>query len=124
MVSAQTIGTMAELFERHGAGPGPRDACCAGAALEDLNSVGTQGLRFAVYGHTHDPLQLALRDGPPGVYLNTGTFRQAIFRTDDQRGFIGWDRITYLTFYDREEMTTFGRPSGSPGFESWTGNRS
>jgi UDP-2,3-diacylglucosamine pyrophosphatase LpxH len=125
VVNIESVGTIAQLFERFTGKSEPRDTCRDGAALEDLRSIGTTGLRFVVYGHTHDALQVALHaDAAQDIYLNSGTFRSAVFRTDDQQGFIGWDRMTYLSFFTEEEMSTFsGTKHTGPGFSSWTGDR-
>jgi UDP-2,3-diacylglucosamine pyrophosphatase LpxH len=123
-VSAQTVGTVAQLFERYLDERQPRDTCRDGAALEDLRAVGNEGLRFVVYGHTHDPLQAALHAGATrDIYFNSGTFRETVFRTDDNQGFIGWDRLTYLTFFSQEEQRGWNPGYVGPGFDVWTGNR-
>jgi UDP-2,3-diacylglucosamine pyrophosphatase LpxH len=125
VINIDTVGAVAGAVERFIGRSGARDTCRAGAALEDLHSVGTAGLRFVVYGHTHDPLQVALRaNAADDIYLNSGTFRSTVFRTDDMRGFIGWDRMTYLSFLTEEEMSALSRTKhAGPGFNSWTGNR-
>ncbi|HZS36076.1 MAG TPA: hypothetical protein VFF06_04585 [Polyangia bacterium] len=92
------------------------DLVSQGAAREDLAKVGTSGLRFVVYGHTHNPDEVALRaDGTDDVYLNSGTWRRREFMTLDQRGFIGWEQFTYLAFYDAGER--------GPAYECWSGTR-
>lgn len=102
----------------------PRDTCRLGAAQEDLRTVGKQGLRFVAYGHTHAPFEAAIsaNDGMSNVYLNSGTFRQCVFRTDDKRGFIGWERMTYLCFFAEGEVDGDASRVG-PAFETWTGAR-
>ncbi len=102
----------------------PRDACRLGAGREDLRTVGQQGLRFVAYGHTHSPLEVALSSsaGKNSVYLNSGTFRQSVFRTDDKRGFIGWERLTFLCFFAEDEVAATP-PRTGPAFTTWTGAR-
>ncbi len=124
VVDVRVVATLAQLFERYGQSREPRDTCREGAALEDLKTVGTAGLRFVVYGHTHEPLQVALRAGATqDLYLNSGTFRGATFRTADEAGFLGWDRMTYLTLYTQEEQAAWNKTAVGPGFDAWTGNR-
>jgi UDP-2,3-diacylglucosamine pyrophosphatase LpxH len=104
----------------------PRDTCRQGAAREDLRTVGRRGLRFVAYGHTHSPLEVALAasNGTSNVYLNSGTFRQGVFRTDDKRGFIGWERLTFLCFFAEDEVEAGGDQARfGPSFTTWTGAR-
>ncbi len=104
----------------------PRDDCRRGAAKEDLRTVGQRGLRFVVYGHTHSPLEVALSasDGKSNVYLNSGTFRQGVFRTDDKSGFIGWERLTLLCFFAEDEIEGESDEARSgPAFSTRTGAR-
>ena len=79
-------------------------------------------IRYIVYGHTHEPLQAAVRlvpDTPQpraNVYLNTGTWRSRFHRCKEGLGFIGWKNLTYVTFWTKEE-----RDLDFPSFETWTG---
>jgi len=79
-------------------------------------------IRYLVYGHTHEPLQIPLRviEGPDGpkeyVYLNSGTWRTRYLKSKEGLGFIGWKNLTYLIFYRKEE-----RGIDFPAFETWTG---
>ena len=79
-------------------------------------------IRYVVYGHTHDPLQSAVRLAPtpqgprPHVYLNTGTWRTRYHKCREGLGFIGWKNMTYATFWKKEE-----RGLDFPSFETWTG---
>ena len=99
------------------------DVCLAGAAREELRAVGSNGLRFVVYGHTHEPLQMPLhRESVQDVYLNSGTWRQRQFFATDRSGFVSWDLLTYLVFLDARE-TPDGSDRGNPAFLSWNGTR-
>jgi UDP-2,3-diacylglucosamine pyrophosphatase LpxH len=100
-----------------------------GAAQEQLGVVGTAGARFVVYGHTHDPEQAALSADADkqATYLNSGTFRRRVFRTDDKKGFIDSEHLTYLCFYSEAEAATWRDPVEKvtgPSFAAWMGARS
>ncbi len=81
--------------------------------------------RYVVYGHTHEPKNVALRviHAPEQecadqelVYLNTGTWRIRYHKCLEGLDFIGWKNMTYVVFYLPEERgTTF------PTFSTWTG---
>ena len=79
-------------------------------------------IRYLVYGHTHEPKQVALRvvEGPAlpkeHVYLNTGTWRTRFHKSRDDMSFISWKNLTYVVFYTKEE-----REMAIPTFETWTG---
>ena len=79
-------------------------------------------VRYIVYGHTHDPLQIPIRivEDPTGirehVYLNTGTWRRRYYKTKEGLGFIDWKNLTYTIFYKKEE-----RGTDFPAYETWTG---
>ncbi|HHN64942.1 MAG TPA: hypothetical protein ENK09_06235 [Nitrospirae bacterium] len=78
-------------------------------------------IRYIVYGHTHEPLQVPLRvvEGPvpkEQVYLNTGTWRKRYRKSKEGLGFIGWKTLHYTVFYRKEE-----RDTDFPAFETWTG---
>ena len=79
-------------------------------------------IRYIVYGHTHEPLQIPVRvaeddKGPKEyVYLNTGTWRTRHHKCTEGLGFIGWKNLTYTAFYRPEE-----RNSQFPAFETWDG---
>ena len=91
------------------------------AATGEYANLDSQ-IRYIVYGHTHEPLQMAVRLVPgapeprPNVYLNTGTWRTRFHRCEEGLGFIGWKNITYTTFWTKEE-----RGFDFPSFETWTG---
>jgi len=79
-------------------------------------------IRYLVYGHTHEPKQVALRvvEGPAlpkeHVYLNTGTWRTRFHKSREDMSFISWKNLTYVVFYTKEE-----REMDVPTFETWTG---
>ncbi len=93
-----------------------KDDLQAGALKERCDA----GVRYVVYGHTHEPLQVPIRIDPDGsaeyVYLNTGTWRKRYYRCAEGQGFIGWKNLTYVTFYTAKE-----RGLNFPSFETWTG---
>ena len=111
----------------------PVDSIAQGAAREpDLPSQYPGGMRFVVYGHTHEPLEHALpRRRKPGgdpryadVYLNSGTWRDRVFAAADGLDFARWRSATYIVLYSEDE----NQPSGDlrrigPAFDSWTGHR-
>ena len=79
-------------------------------------------INYVVYGHTHEPKQVAIRvAGDPAspneqVYLNTGTWRTRFHKSIEDLSFIGWKNLTYTVFYTKEERVMVG-----PTFETWTG---
>ncbi len=98
-----------------------RDELLEGA-LREFSHLDNR-LRYIVFGHTHEPVQKALRavETPKGVmehvYLNSGTWRTRHHKCEEGRGFIGWKNMTYLIFYSRDE-----RETDQPTFETWTGS--
>jgi UDP-2,3-diacylglucosamine pyrophosphatase LpxH len=80
------------------------------------------GIRYVVYGHTHDPLVSPVRVVPAfpagleQVYLNTGTWRGRHFKATQDDSFIAWKNMTYVIFYQEGE-----RGTPFPVFETWTG---
>jgi hypothetical protein len=54
------------------------------------------------------------------VYLNTGTYRPGVFRTEDGEGFVGWQRRAY-TIVHNEEETAGGCAPLVPKFVEWIG---
>jgi UDP-2,3-diacylglucosamine pyrophosphatase LpxH len=109
--------------------PDGKDPYVADAAKEKLAAVGAQGMRFVVYGHTHDPVQRALSadEKTQDTYLNSGTFRQRVFRTADRQGFIDTEHLTYLCFFSEHEAATWrdpADPATGPAFACWMGARS
>ncbi|OGP75135.1 MAG: hypothetical protein A2Y80_08485 [Deltaproteobacteria bacterium RBG_13_58_19] len=80
------------------------------------------GIRYVVYGHTHEPLVVPLGTVPGSplpleqVYLNTGTWRTRYQKATRDASFISWKNMTFVIFYREDE-----RHSRFPVFESWTG---
>jgi hypothetical protein len=61
------------------------------------------------------------------TYLNTGTFRQRVFRTDDKHGFIDSEHLTYVCFFTEGEAAAWRDPTENvtgPAFAMWMGARS
>ncbi len=82
-------------------------------------------IHYVVYGHTHFPLQRPL-DGAGGhevMYVNTGTWRDCIYKTvglDPRVEFMRFGRITYTFFYRGDEDLGAKAP-GVVSFETWVG---
>ena len=79
--------------------------------------------RYIVYGHTHYPeiISLDLVDNQPGaegqIYFNSGTwhsFYDLAIKNPDQKRFVPFQAMTYLTFYQQHER-------GERSFEAWSG---
>jgi UDP-2,3-diacylglucosamine pyrophosphatase LpxH len=94
------------------------------AAPQELSRIDPR-FRYVVYGHTHEPLVVALRSDAalPGdprplekVYLNTGTWRSRYYKADQDRSFMSWKNMTYVIFYGEDE-----RKERKADFETWTG---
>jgi UDP-2,3-diacylglucosamine pyrophosphatase LpxH len=121
---------VAEIAERGMVWRGPTDSARRGARREDLARVGEREMRFVVYGHTHGAAHVPLHGTGEvqDVYLNTGTYRPGVFRADDGRGFVGWQRISYTCISSAEEAVftqgPFGGRNVGPAFVSWIGGRS
>ena len=116
------LGGVAMQFDRLLAGREPRDKARAGARRERLDAVSAKGTRLVIYGHTHAPTQAALQAGEQteDIYLNTGTYRPGVFRTEDGSGFVGWQRLAYTIVHSLEE-TSFGCAPLIPRFVEWVG---
>ena len=97
-----------------------KDDLLAAAPQEYLHL--DSGVRYVVYGHTHDPLVSPVRSFPAAsdpleqVYLNTGTWRGRYYRCTQDKSFIAWKNMTYVIFYQEGE-----RDTPFPVFETWTG---
>ncbi len=121
---------VAEHVERGLVDVSPRTVTRRGAAREDLARIGSEEMRFVIYGHTHDPEQVPLRGSQvvQDVYANTGTYRPGVFRADDGEGFVGWQRLSYTCVASWEEaahtVSPFGLPNRGPAFMAWSGARS
>ena len=116
------LGGVAMQFDRLLAGIDPRDAARRGARRESLDAVSAKGTRLVIYGHTHAPAQAALQatNTTEDVYLNTGTYRPGVVRTEDGSSFVGWQRLAY-TIVHSEEETSFGCAPLIPKFVEWIG---
>ena len=126
-VTINTVEHVGPAFEALFGGDG-KEPCTVGAAAERLDHLGAEGMRFVVYGHTHDAVQVALAaaDGASSSYLNSGTFRQRVFRSEDRRGFVSSDYLTYLCFFTEAEARTWRDPRDrlvGPAYSAWTGMR-
>jgi UDP-2,3-diacylglucosamine pyrophosphatase LpxH len=128
-IPSGALRTMARLVESALWHVNPIDAARRGAAREDLAGVGTEEMRFVVYGHTHLAAQVALRGGAvtQDVYLNTGTYRPGVFRAEEE-GFVGWQRLAYVCVASAAEAvfepSVFGLTRAGPAFVAWSGARS
>jgi hypothetical protein len=116
------LGGVATHLDKLLAGRDPRDAARRGAQREDLDALSARGTRLVIYGHTHAPAQAALRARmeTEDVYLNTGTYRPGVFRTEDGKSFVGWQRLAY-TIVHNEEETAAGCAPLVPRFVEWIG---
>jgi len=86
-----------------------------------------QEIRFVLYGHTHVPLQRPLEGegGREVFYINTGTWRNRIYRTvglDRAHNFVDLKQMTYTTIF-REDEDTRGKEAGTLSFDIWTGTK-
>jgi hypothetical protein len=129
----RTVARVLGIWDSLAALMRPVDSIAQGAAREsDLPSQYPGGMRFVVYGHTHEPLEYALpRRRKPGgdarfadVYLNSGTWRDRVFAAADGLDFARWRSATYIILYSEDE----NQPTGDlrrigPAFDSWTGHR-
>ena len=84
-----------------------------------------QGIRFVLYGHTHVPLQRPLEGegGREVFYINTGTWRNRIYRTvglDKAHDFVDLKQMTYTIIFRKDEDTR-GKEPGTLSFDIWTG---
>ena len=129
-------GTVARLLgmgEKLGALLWPLDAVSQGASRETQLSSGYHGgMRFIVYGHTHEPLERALprrrKEGGDlhfaDLYLNSGTWRDRVFAASDGMDFARWRSATYIILYTEDENQPSSGPRRiGPAFDSWTGHR-
>src|SRR6185437_3792921 len=119
--SPDTVDKVGNLFGKVLDDSDEEDPCRTGAGKEALDGVGGDGSRVVVYGHTHDPAYapLAAGDATEDVYLNSGTFRKRIFRTDDGNGFVRSEHLTYLCFMSKAEAAAMDEPT----YAAWMGVR-
>jgi UDP-2,3-diacylglucosamine pyrophosphatase LpxH len=83
-----------------------------------------KNIQFILYGHSHVPLQRPLdSDEREVIYLNTGTWRNRIYKTvglDRSPDFIDLKQMTYTIFYRRDEDLK-DKEAGTLSFDVWTG---
>jgi len=82
---------------------------------------------FILYGHTHTPLQRPLDNerGREVIYLNTGTWRNRIYKTvelDKAPDFVELKQMTYSIFYRKDEDMN-GKIPNTISFDIWTGSK-
>ncbi len=131
--SPRTVARVLGMWDRLAALVRPVDSLALGASREpQLPSQYPGGMRFVVYGHTHEPLEHALpRRRKPGgdpryadVYLNSGTWRDRVFAAQDGLDFARWRSATYIILYSEQENQPSSGPRRiGPAFDSWTGHR-
>lgn len=129
----RTVARVLGIWDRLASLMRPVDSLALGASREpQLPSQYPGGMRFIVYGHTHEPLEHALpRRRKPGgdpryadVYLNSGTWRDRVFAAQDGLDFARWRSATYIILYSEEENQPSSGPRRiGPAFDSWTGHR-
>ncbi|MCC7537511.1 MAG: hypothetical protein IT379_14905 [Deltaproteobacteria bacterium] len=94
------------------------------AAFDEPDLAGND-CHYAVYGHTHEFEQTALRVDETGhekLYLNSGTWRPRFFLADDRKSFVEWKEMTYLVFFTKDEdQGGIGGPQKGHSFHTWTG---
>src|SRR5581483_4055874 len=90
------------------------------AAREKL--VQKKNVRLVVAGHTHNP-EVCLIDSDQKTdrfYINTGTWRNRIPSTPDQRTFGRMKALTYVMLFSSKEDSRINRET-SGTFDYWTG---
>lgn len=108
----------------------------ATAAVRELEEVGSDDIRYVMYGHTHEagvvPLSAAesLLAGtatvdrePDRFYINTGAYRARNQEVVEGDGFASWKQLSYTIVYSKEEGSVDGPHRDYPTFDTWTGNR-
>ena len=86
-----------------------------------------EAIRFILYGHTHSPVQLPLEGegGREVFYINTGTWRNRIYKTiglDKAHDFVDLKQIAYSIIYRKDEDVN-GKKPGTLSFDVWTGTK-
>ncbi|MEP7220885.1 MAG: hypothetical protein ABI876_18315, partial [Bacteroidota bacterium] len=84
-------------------------------------------VRYILYGHTHFPVQRPLEGdrGRSVVYINTGSFRESIFKAlgiEKKHDFMKFRQITFSMFYRGDEDLE-GKESGALSYETWSGQK-
>ncbi len=108
-----------------GESPDPDKDIYAQAAYKENIWKEDDNIRFLLYGHTHAPLQIPLdkKEDREVIYLNTGTWRNRIYKTvglDKSPDFIELKQMTYLIFYGKDEDKD-GKVPDTLSFDVWTG---
>jgi UDP-2,3-diacylglucosamine pyrophosphatase LpxH len=98
------------------------------AAYKEYTWRENQKIQFILYGHTHLPLQRPLdaEGGREVFYINTGTWRNRIYKTvglDKAYNFADLKQMTYSIFYRRDEDNG-GKMPNTLSFDVWTGSKS
>ena len=90
------------------------------AMREEL--VVKEKVRLVLAGHTHTPYMSLIRSDKESdrFYLNTGTWRDQIPSTPDQRNFGRLKALTYAMLFSPEEEEP-GRQTQMGSFDFWTG---
>jgi hypothetical protein len=113
-----------------GVGPNPRDPDLDAhlhAAFHEPVLAENPHMHYVLYGHTHFPMLRPL-DGSRGrnvTYINSGSWRQNIFRTigpNKSHSFMKFGQIAYTVFYRGDEDLGEKEP-GTVSFESWVGQK-
>ncbi|MBW1998664.1 MAG: hypothetical protein JRJ29_11945 [Deltaproteobacteria bacterium] len=86
-----------------------------------------RSIGFILYGHTHTPVirPLDVEGGREVFYLNTGTWRDRIYKTvglDRAYDFVNLKQMTYTIIF-REDEDTRGKEAGTLSFDVWTGTK-
>ena len=129
----RTVARVLDIWDKLASLWRPIDSVAQGAGSEShLSSQYASGMRFIVYGHTHEPLEQALprrrKDGGnlrfADLYLNSGTWRDRVFAAEDGMDFARWRSATYIILYSEgENQPSSGPRRIGPAFDSWTGHR-
>jgi len=107
--------------------PDPDKDIYAQAAYKESIWKENDNIRFLLYGHTHTPLQVPLdkKEDQEVLYLNTGTWRNRIYKTiglDKSPDFIELKQMTYSIFYRKDEDLG-GKIPNTVSFDVWTGSK-
>ena len=108
-----------------------RDLGAAGEKLVTIvqkeEVLASSEVRAVIAGHTHEP-QVALLESRNGVeryYIDTGTWRNRVPATADERGFGQLKALTYVVVYGRDEDPRKEQPPGGSAklwsFDYWSG---
>jgi UDP-2,3-diacylglucosamine pyrophosphatase LpxH len=113
-----------------GIGPNPRDPDLDAhlvAAFNEPIARENPNIRYILYGHTHFPMESPIEASQTRnvVYINSGSWRQNIFRTlgpGKNHGFMKFGQIAYTIFYRGDEDLEDKRP-GTVSYEAWIGKK-